>query len=93
VTQDYSKAVLWFRMAAQQGIPEAQYYLGWMKANGIWVSQDYVQAHAWFNIAAARGLYLAVKARNELEKRMSMFEIVEAQRAARDWTAAHEKPK
>jgi TPR repeat protein len=92
VTQDYSKAVVWFRMAAQQGLPEAQYYLGWMKAYGIWMSQDYIQAHAWFSIAAARGLYLAVKPRNELEKSMSLFEIVEAQKAARDWTAAHEKP-
>ena len=45
----------WFRMAAEQGLADAQFNLGLMYETGRGVPKDYVQAYAWFNIAAAQG--------------------------------------
>ena len=42
VTQDYKKALKWYRLAAEQGYLSAQYNLGWMHTNGRGVIQDLV---------------------------------------------------
>jgi TPR repeat protein len=38
---DYNKAFSWFKPAAEQGLPEAQYRLGNCYYNGEGVKQDY----------------------------------------------------
>ena len=55
VPQDYSEAVKWYRLAADQGDATAQFNLGGMYAQGEGVPQDYVLAHMWFNLSAAQG--------------------------------------
>ena len=42
--------------AARIGVPESQYQVGLMYANGIGVGQDYEQALGWIRQAAGRGL-------------------------------------
>jgi hypothetical protein len=59
VVQDYAEAVRWFKLAAAQGIADAQYNIGLMYSNGRGVAQDYVEAVRWFNIAAAQGSAMA----------------------------------
>ena len=41
VDQDYAKALEWYKLAALQGNPQAQFKLGKMFNNGQGVDQDY----------------------------------------------------
>lgn len=55
VTQDFQKAVFWYRKAAEQGRPVAQYNLGNKYRYGEGVPKDFKQARFWFDKAAAQG--------------------------------------
>lgn len=85
VERDYSKALEYLKPAANAGNWGAQYTLGAMYADGRGVPQDYVEAHKWFNILAAVGFEQVVEARSRLAKRMTLEQIAEAQRLAREW--------
>ncbi len=52
---DYATAYRLFEPLAQQGIPEAQYNLGGMYAEGRGVPQNYGKAVKWFRKAAEQG--------------------------------------
>ena len=54
-----AEAAKWYRKAAEQGRPSAQWYLGDMYATGRWVAQDDVEALKWFRKAAEQGHILA----------------------------------
>jgi len=90
VTQDDAEAVRWYRLAAEQGGRLGQAKLGVMYVKGLGVTQDYVQAHMWFNLAAAQGHKNAREGREITAKHMTLEQIAEAQRLAREWTP---KPK
>jgi hypothetical protein len=90
VRQSYDEAAGWYRQAADQGLPRAQYELGNMYERGEGVLQDYVRAHMWFNLAS-RGVddrQNAINNRDKLAQRMTPAQIAEAQKLAREW-----KPK
>ena len=53
--QDYSAAMKWYRMAADQGYANAQYGLGIMYDNGRGAVQDYSAAMKWYRMAADQG--------------------------------------
>lgn len=53
--QDYEQAVLWYRMGAEQGNPDAQSALGVLFAEGNGVSQDYSRAAYWDQRAVENG--------------------------------------
>lgn len=53
--QDYNEAAKWFGKAAEQGLAEAQDYLGRMYYNGYGVQQDYNEAVNWVTKAATKG--------------------------------------
>ena len=93
VLQNYVEAVKWFRKAADQGVAKAQYNLGVIHYKGQGVPQDYVQAHKWFNLAAANNSNKtvreqAVSNRDIAAGKMTVAQIAEAQKLAREW-----KPK
>lgn len=46
---------LQYRLAAEQGNPNAQYNLGLLYVNGLGVSQDYAEALKWFKLSADNG--------------------------------------
>jgi len=50
--QDHAEAARWYRKAADQGFPGAQYNLGIAYANGLGVAQDHSEAVKWFRKAA-----------------------------------------
>ena len=56
VPQDDQEAVRWYRLAADQGLAQAQYNLGVMYANGEGVPQDDQEAVRWYRLAADQGL-------------------------------------
>ena len=68
---------------------EALYDLGILFSTGQGVEMDYVEAHKWFNLAALRGVDEARDWRAEIAREMSMDQIAEAQRQAREWLAGH----
>ena len=55
VTQDYTKAVEWYRKAAEQGYANGQNNLGNMYYSGKGVTQDYAKAVEWYRKAAEQG--------------------------------------
>ena len=50
--QDYKEAVRYYRMAAEQGDADSQYFLGRIYQEGQGVDQDYEEALRWFRMAA-----------------------------------------
>ena len=50
------EAVYWYRKAAEQGYPPAEYALGRMLADGRGVLKNEAEAEAWFKRAAENGL-------------------------------------
>lgn len=59
VTQNYQVAAKWYRYAAEQGFPLAQFKLGGLYDFGRGVPQDYEEAVRWYRLAAEQGLALA----------------------------------
>lgn len=55
VQQDYSEAIKWLRLGADQGDVMAQSFLGMMYDEGQGVTQDFVEATKWFRLAAKQG--------------------------------------
>ena len=68
---------------------EALYDLGILYSTGQGVEMDYIEAHKWFNLAALRGVMEAKDWRAEIAREMSMDQIAEAQRQAREWLSTH----
>jgi len=87
VPQDYTEAVKWYRLAAEQGDAVAQSILGLKYAKGQGVAQNYIQAYMWETLAAAQGNENAAKGLEILEKKMTPVQVAEAQRLAREWKA------
>jgi hypothetical protein len=59
VAQDYEEAVRWYRMAADQGLPEGQNSLGYSYDLGLGVPQDSEEAVKWYRMAADQGHMIA----------------------------------
>jgi uncharacterized protein len=76
-------------LGAQAGAADALFELGMLYATGRDVVADLVTAHKWFNLAAARGNPAALVRRAELAREMSVSQIAEAQKLAREWLQAH----
>jgi uncharacterized protein len=96
VPQDYAAAAVWYRKAADQGNASAQNDLGFMYGEGRGVPQDYVQAHMWFDIAAAnlsieQERDTAVRNRDKVAAKMTLAQIAEAQKLAREWKPKQER--
>ena len=84
VARDYAEAASWHRRAAERGFVLGQLNLGAAYTTGRGVPQDYIQAHMWFNLAAAQGHEVAAESR-DIARRMTLTELGEAQRLAREW--------
>ncbi len=63
--------------------------LGLVYSTGREVAADLIAAHKWFNLAAVKGNREAAQYRQELAREMSVAEVAEAQRAAREWLRTH----
>ena len=93
---DDAEAATWYRQASEQNLFAAQSALGWMYEQGRGVPQDNVEAHRWYNLAAAQltseQREQAVTARDRVAEQMTPVDLIEAQRRAREWHAAHQVP-
>jgi TPR repeat protein len=52
---DYTRAMVEFQAAAEQGDPRAEYYVGFFYYRGYGVPKDFAEAAKWFGKAAAKG--------------------------------------
>ncbi len=59
VPQNCSKAMKWYRNAAEQGDTVAQRDLGLIYDNGWGVPQNHIQAYKWYHLAADQGIPVA----------------------------------
>ncbi len=84
---DYDTALREFRLLAEQGHAQAQVNLGIIYSQGRGVPKDSVQAYRWYTLAADQGDDLAEKFKDHLAKSMTLDQLAEAQRLAREWTA------
>jgi TPR repeat protein len=55
MTKDPQQAAYWYRMAANSGHPEAQYFLALLYASGTGVKKDAEQAERWVSSSAGQG--------------------------------------
>lgn len=53
--EDYVEAARWFRLAAEQGRPKAQFNLGVMYDDGDGVPENDIEAVKWYRLAADQG--------------------------------------
>jgi TPR repeat protein len=67
VPKDDQQAVVWYRKAAEYGLPDARYSLGLAYENGQGIPQDLTLAMAWFRKAAEQGHKEAKAKLDELE--------------------------
>ncbi len=85
VDTDPDKAAKYYTIAAQAGLPFAQFQLGRLFAAGTGVAQDFIEAHKWANVAAANGVEEAAETRDTYAQLMTPEQIAEAQQRARVW--------
>jgi uncharacterized protein len=94
VPEDVTKAVYWWRLAAEQGVDGAQYQLGCAYSNGEGVPEDIVQAYMWFRLSWTwvSGLpctdFISPSADQQcmsLAKQMTRAQVSEARRRASQW--------
>jgi len=55
LSQDYAKAIYWYRASASHGYPVAFYNLGICYQQGTGVNKSYFEAFKWFLLAAEKG--------------------------------------
>lgn len=84
VAQNYAEAVKWYRLAAEQGDARAQSNLGVMYEDGYGIGKNLVRAHMWLNLGATSGSEIIVKNRDRLAKQMTVQQLEQAQKMARD---------
>jgi TPR repeat protein len=82
---DTVKAVEWFEKSAAQGFSVSQMILGEVYADGKGVLVDSVLAYAWLNLASGKGIDVAGDSRDRVARRMTPFELAEAQRLSSKW--------
>jgi uncharacterized protein len=67
VDRDYTKAPALFKIGADQGLPQAQYFYAKALKDGRGIPQDRLTAYVWFTIAADAGYAAAGSDLNELD--------------------------
>lgn len=74
MNRDLEMAAVYYRRAAEAGLPHAQYHLGLLLAEGRGVRRDLVEACAWFALAAEAGSAGARAALSQREKELGAAE-------------------
>jgi len=80
-----TEAVKWYRLAAEQGLAQAQLNLGTMYGTGAGVPLNYIKAYAWWALAKAQDNEDAAGNLDIAKSEMTAADISEAQRLATEW--------
>ncbi|MFZ0799493.1 MAG: tetratricopeptide repeat protein [Terriglobales bacterium] len=84
--RDYAKAPKLYKIAADQGLPQAQYFYAKTLRDGRGVPQDRFTAYIWYTIAIDAGYSAAGLDLNELDRSgdLTLDQISQAKTKARD---------
>ena len=83
--QNYSNAVKYLSAATKQGNVEAMLKLADILSSGKKYPQNISEAHVLYNLASVRGADTATARRNDMEKKMEISDILNAQRDAENF--------
>ncbi len=89
VPQDIVQALVWYKLAADQGHGFSQKELAMAYYTGNGVPQDLTQAAMWLNLSKLRNYGMADLLL--VEAQMDKASIQRARRMATDWTAQHKR--
>jgi hypothetical protein len=92
VNQNYSHALKWFKMAADQGYDEAQYYLGRLYEGGFGVPKDAVEAFKWYQLATTQLHEEAKDHLDRLKDTLTAEQITEGKDRASKFTVQKPTP-
>ncbi|MFM2043273.1 MAG: hypothetical protein RLY86_1849 [Pseudomonadota bacterium] len=76
--KEFEAAIAELKPLADQGNPQAQYYVGGMYAHGEGTLRNYSMAHTYLTLAANQGMTEALQVKGEISNRMSQRDIVES---------------
>lgn len=84
--RDYTKAPALYKIAADQGLPQAQYFYAKTLKDGRGIAQDRINAYVWYTIASDAGYALAGADLNELDSggNLTTDQVSQAKATARD---------
>jgi len=82
--RDYNKAPKLFKIAADQGLPQAQYFYAKALKDGRGIPQDRFTAYIWYTIASDAGYAVAGADLGELNAALTTEQVSEARAKARD---------
>ncbi len=84
--RDYAKAPALYKIAADQGLPQAQYFYAKTLKDGRGIPQDRFTAYVWYTIAADAGYAAAGADLSELDSggSLTLDQITQAKAKARD---------
>ena len=85
--QDYAEALKWYKLSAEQGDAWGLLYMGSIYRDGHGVVKDKIKAHSWYNLSVTKGSKLGYLWRDDLAKSMTLQQINDAQKLARDCQA------
>lgn len=80
VEQDLNLAAKWFEKAAERGVVDSQYNIGYLYEFGFGVTKNPVEAYVWYNIASSQGDTEAGRRIAALNETLSDVEINSAQK-------------
>jgi TPR repeat protein len=80
LAKEQAEAAKWFRLAAEQGEPLAQYDLGQRYERGLGIPADPAEAYKWHSLAATHGIPDAATALDTLKAKMTRDQINEGKR-------------
>ena len=79
VAKSGEEAAKYYRKAAEQGVPHAEFAMAVYYADGEGVPQDFVEAYKWTALAAAHGVKEAAAFQPILEKKLAPEQKTKAQ--------------
>jgi TPR repeat protein len=84
VAQNFTEAVKWYRLAAEQGHAQGQNNLGSKYDKGEGVAQDYARSYMWFSLSAQTGHEEAARNLDIVKAKMTPLQIVTAVKMAEE---------
>ena len=76
--QDLALSARWFEKAAERGVVDSQYNIGYLYEHGYGVVKNTVEAYVWYGVAAAQGDTEATRRITALDETLSLVEIESA---------------
>jgi TPR repeat protein len=93
LVENHAQAAQWFRLAAEQGHPDAQFNIGRMHLDGDGVPQDAFEAYRWIGLSIPRFVAgedvmrdTALTARNTAAAALTAAQIAEAEVQIENWS-------